>query len=72
MRLNAKEIVKLLMSRSAVTQKELAKVLSEKTNKKYTPSSLSHKLGRGTISYDEVNLIFDILGYEIKVVQKEK
>ena len=45
-------------------------MLSEKAGKSYTPSGLSHKIGRGTISYDEVLLIADILGYEISVNRK--
>lgn len=71
MQLNAKETVKLLMSRSAMTQKKLAKILTEVSGRTYTTSSLSHKLGRGTISYDEVIQIFDILGYKVNIVQKD-
>ncbi len=68
--MKAKELVKVLLSEQKVQQKELAQMLSEKAGKSYTPSGLSHKIGRGTISYDEVLLIADILGYEISVNRK--
>ncbi len=67
MKLKAQELIKVLLSEQKVQQKQM---LSEKSNKDYTPSGLSHKIGRGTISYDEVLLIADILGYEINVNRK--
>ena len=70
MKLRAKELIKVLLSEQGVKQKELAKLMTEKGEKDYTPDSLSHKIGRGTISYDEVLLIADILGYEINVIRK--
>ena len=71
MRLKAKEIIKILLSRGHVKQKDLANVLSERTGKKYTQGSLSQKISRGSVSYDEVALIADILGYEINFTEKQ-
>lgn len=65
MLLKANEILKILFSRESVRYKEIALNLSEKTGKKYTSGSLSQKINRGTISYNEVMLISDILGYDI-------
>ncbi len=45
--------------------KELAKELSIKLNKNYLPANLSHKLRRGSISYNEMLVIFDILEYKL-------
>lgn len=70
MELKSKELIKVLLSEQKVKQKELAKILTEKTGKVYTPDSLSHKIGRGTISYDEMLLITEILGYEINITRK--
>ena len=70
MKLNAKEIIKVLLTKEQVKQKDLANLLTEKTGKKYTAGSLAQKIGRGTISYDEVALIIDILGYEINIDKK--
>ena len=66
MRLSAKEIIKVLLNREKVLQKDLVNLLTEKTGKKYTSGSLSQKISRKTISYDEVSLIADILGYDIE------
>lgn len=66
MELKANEILKILLKREGVKQKDLAYVLTEKTGKKYTQGSLSQKINRGTISYNEVVLIAKILGYDIK------
>lgn len=65
MRLRAKELIKTLLLQKGVKQKDLVNKLSEITGRKYTPSSFSHKIGNGTISYNEVLLITEILGYEI-------
>ena len=70
--LKAKELIKILLDREKVKQKELAEILTKNSNKKYTPGSLSQKINRGTISYNEVVMIADILGYEIKVERKNK
>ena len=71
MELNAKEIIKIILSRENVKQKDLAVMLSEKLGKKYTAGSLSQKINRGTISYNEVVEIANILGYEIKIEHKQ-
>lgn len=70
MKLKSKELIKVLLSEQGVKQKELAKLMTEKGEKDYTPDGLSHKIGRGTISYDEVLLIAELLGYEINVTRK--
>lgn len=66
MKLNAREIVKVLLYKESVKQKDLVQMLNEKSDKPYTPGGLSRKLGRGTISYNEVALIADLLGYDIE------
>ena len=65
MKLMAKELIKTLLLQKGVKQKDLVSKLSEITGHKYTPSSFSHKVGNGSISYNEVLLISEILGYEI-------
>lgn len=68
--LKANEIIRILLKREDKKQKDLAVILTEKTDKKYTPGSLSQKINRGTITYNEVAMIADILGYEIKIEHK--
>ena len=68
--LSAKEVVKLLLTREILTQKKLAELLSQRSGKNYSPEVFSRKLSSGTITYNEVALIADILGYEIKIEHK--
>ncbi len=65
-----KKQIKLLLLQEDIKLKELAILMSEKTNKKYTPDSLSHKIGRNSITYSEMICIAEILGYEIKFIKK--
>ena len=67
MNLNSNELVKLLLTKEQLTQKELSEMLSEKTGKTYTQPGLSRKLTKGTITYNEIVSIIDILGYEIEI-----
>ncbi|MFA6989854.1 MAG: hypothetical protein WC197_07275 [Candidatus Gastranaerophilaceae bacterium] len=46
--------------------KEIALKMQEKTGKNYSLQNLSHRLKRGTVTYNEVLLISEILGYKIK------
>ena len=69
--LNAKEIIKLMLSREGMKQKDMAEILTKKTGKRYTAGSLSQKINRRTISYDEVILIADILGYDLNLQRRE-
>ena len=70
MRLNVKEQVKALLAQEGITQKDLVSMLNLK-DEKYSTASLSHRLGRGTITYNEVMKIAEILGYDVQFV-KEK
>ena len=72
MKLNAHELVKLLLSKKGLKQKELAQMLSQKLDKPYSLGSLSQKLCRGTISYNEVALIADLLGFDIEFVDRKQ
>ena len=70
MRLNVREQIKTLLAQEGITQKELIVMLSKKTEKNYTQTSFAQKLGRGTLSYNEVVAIAEILGYEIQFVKQ--
>ena len=58
--------VKLLVSLKGLTLTYVANELSKRLNKTYSLPSLSKKLKRGTISYEEIAIIADILDYDIK------
>ena len=66
MKLQAKEQIKTLLAQENMKLKDLAQLLSENMEKQWTPNSLSQKLRRGTLTYNETLLIAEILGYYIK------
>ena len=70
MKLSAKELIKLVLAKESITQKELVQMLNENTKKKYAQDGLSRKLSKGTITFNEVMTIIDILGYEIDLKEK--
>ena len=59
--------IKYYMAREAVTFKQLASLMSEKTGKKYTINSLSGKLIRESITLKETLQILDVLGYHLDI-----
>ena len=63
----ANEIKNLTGDRD-ITLKELAKKIGEVQKKNYSLASLSQKLRNETITYKEVKLIAQILGYKIKFI----
>jgi hypothetical protein len=69
MRLKVKEQIKVLLSQEGIKQKDLADMLSKKTGHIYSATNLSQKLSRGSLSYNEVMEIAEILGYEVKFVK---
>ena len=71
MKLNSKELIKLLITKECLTQKELILLLNEKTNKNYSPDGFSHKLSRGTVTFNEIVEIMDILGYQFDIKKIE-
>ncbi len=60
--------IKNLTNDRDMTLKELAEQIGKYKNKNYSLASLSQKLRNETISYKEVKLIAQILGYRIKFV----
>ena len=66
-----REQIKSLLGAKGITMKEVALMLTEKTEKQYSLANLSSKLKRGTLIYNEVLLIADFLGYDINFVEKQ-
>ncbi len=71
MRLEVKEQIKALLAQENIKLKELVEELITKTGQPYSSSSLSHRLSRGKVTYNEVLTIADILGYDIKFERRE-
>jgi len=64
--------IKNLVNDRDMTLKELATKIGEAQNKSYSLASLSQKLRNETISYKEVKLIAQILGYKIAFIDTFK
>lgn len=63
-----KEQIKILLVQRKMKLRELAEKLTEKTGRKYTENSISQRLGRGSITYNEVLAISSILDYKIQFI----
>ena len=61
-----REDVKQLLARENRTMTWLAEEMTKLSNKKYTLKSISDKLARKTLQYEEFILILKILNYEMK------
>lgn len=62
----------MLLLQEDIKLYELAHAMTEKTGRTYTPTALSHRMARATITYQEMLVIAEILGYEIKFNKKEQ
>jgi len=66
MRVQVREQVKALLALRGLKLKDLPALLKQKTGKDYTEASLIGKLKRGSLSYNEMLVICEILNYEIE------
>ena len=62
---SAREVVKILLMKYKVSLSKLARMLSTEDKKVYQ-QSLSAKLINGTLKYNEMVQICELLGYEIE------
>ena len=67
--MSIKEDIKMLLAKKAMTMTELAAKLSTEDNF-VTVQSISKKLSKRTMKFEEVRKILDILGYEIEYKEK--
>lgn len=70
--MTAREFVKILLAKECMTLKELARIATENGSKKYTLTGLSHKMGQGTLRFDDVEFFANLLGYEIQLKKIEE
>lgn len=64
--MDIKNEIKALIAKRGMTLKQVCQILSEKTGKSYSGNNITNKLRRKTIKFEEVQLIFEILGYELE------
>ena len=65
--MSAKETLKIMLVKRNMTITKLAEILSEKTGQRYTRQSISSKLHRNSLKYDEMELIVQILDFKIEI-----
>ena len=70
--MSSKNELKILIMKEALTVQKLAELLSKKTGKRYTQRSLQNKIFLSSLNYDEMETIANMLGYDIKIVKKQK
>lgn len=70
--MSVKEDVKTLLAREAFTMTKLADEMTKISGRKYTMKSISDKLARKTLKYEEFILILNILKYKIELKKIEK
>ena len=64
--MSVREFVKILLAKECMTIKELARLATENSDKKYTLDGLSHKMRLGTLRFDDVEFFAKLLGYKIE------
>ena len=70
--MNMRNYLKSILSLKGLTLTKLAEMLTEKTGRKYTIKSFSHRLGRESITVKELFVIAELLDYEIKFIELPK
>ena len=68
--MECRRILKLLTVNEGTSITKVLEKLEVLRNKKYPRNSFSTRLKNGTVSYDEMFDIEEILGYEIQFVKK--
>ncbi len=69
--MNINQRVKILLASEAVTLTKVADRLAKEKNKKITMNNLSRKLRSETIKFAEIEMIADLLGYDIEFVKRK-
>lgn len=62
--------LKSYIVRSGLTMTEIIEMINIKYDRNDTVQNLSNKLARGTIRYSEAKEIADVIGYDIKWIEK--
>jgi|InofroStandDraft_1065614.scaffolds.fasta_scaffold00001_256 hypothetical protein len=71
MLMDANTQIRVLLAQKKSSITKLAALIANRTGKNCSKQNLSNKLRKGTIRYDEMLVIADILGFEIKFEGKK-
>ncbi|MBQ8458714.1 hypothetical protein IJ541_01275 [bacterium] len=62
--------IKSFIALNGIYIKKLAVLMSEKSGKNFTEDSLGGKIRRESITFKEVELLADVLGYSVEFIKK--
>jgi hypothetical protein len=65
-----REEIKSILAKENLTMSDLAEKISEKTGKNCSLQSISQRLLRGTLTFNDAEVIAEILGYDLKFKKK--
>jgi len=68
--LNDFQLIKYLLNKEYILQKDLSEKLNSKTGKKTKPGNFSAKLKRNYLTCNELKLICDILDYDLIIKKR--
>lgn len=69
-KISNREIVKTLLLKELITQIELVEMLNKKYGRKYGRSSFGNKYKANSFRFDEMQEIFEVLGYDLDLTKK--
>ena len=69
--MNINQRIKILLATEATTLTRVADRLMKEKNHKVTMNNLSRKLLSETIKFTEIEMIADLLGYDIEFVKRK-
>ena len=68
-KMDVRNELKYIMGKEAITLTKMARLMTEKTGKKYSINTLSGKLLRQSITLSETCELLEIIGYHIEFVK---
>ncbi len=68
--MDVKKILHILAAKEGINSSELVRRLSKYTGKEISVTSFLNRMNTGTIRYNEVDKIAEMLGYEIEFKKK--
>lgn len=68
---NIRNEIKYLAGEKGLSLGKIIELMNKKFGTSYSEQNVSNKFSRGTIRFSEVEMLLDVLGYEIEFKKKE-
>ena len=66
------EDIKYILIKKRMTLTKLAELMNLNSDRKYSVNTLSRRLSTDNLKFDEYKLLFEILGYEVIIQEKNE